>query len=73
MIQLLRVLDKDGRTIHAEAYDYNERAEDHRHPYERCRCIPQPLWKSRMSFLAAIEYKGFKVTATTIYPSRKEA
>lgn len=69
MIQLIRVY-KDERIIAAEAYDYDERTPDHRHPMERCRCLPAPLWQSRMTLLAH-EYPDCKVTVTPIYPSIK--
>lgn len=69
MIQLIRVY-KDGQVVTAEAYDHDERPIDHRHPYERCRCIPSPLWVKRMDELAD-EFEHDKITATAIYPSPK--
>lgn len=69
MIELLRVYDEDGFVVHAESYYHNEMPEDHRHPWERCRCLPAPLWQSRMTELK-YEFPGHKITATSIYPSR---
>lgn len=64
MIQLIRAY-KDERVIYAEAYDHDE------YPpplpeHERCRGLPTPIWKSRMSDLAV--FGGYdKVTVTSIY------
>jgi hypothetical protein len=41
---------------------------DHRHPYERCRCIPEPTWRVREYDLKQ-EFKSCKVTTTSIYLS----
>jgi hypothetical protein len=68
MIILLRVINEDGRVIHAEAYVHDERLVDHRHPYERCRCIPEPTWRVREYDLKQ-EFKSCKVTTTSIYLS----
>lgn len=69
MIILIRVY-KDERVIAAEAYDHDERRPDHRHPLERCRCIPAPLWRQRM-FELAHEFDHDKITETVIYPTSK--
>jgi hypothetical protein len=67
MIQLIRVY-RDGLVIHAESYDRNERPVEHRHPLERCRCIPEPIWRVREYELRQ-QFKQDKVTVTTIYPT----
>lgn len=67
MIILLRVY-RDGLVIHAESYYPDEYPVDHRHPYERCRCIPTPLWKARVDYLR-LQFKQDKVTVTQIFPT----
>lgn len=68
MIQLLRSY-KDGRVVAAEAYDHDE-FPPLLPPHERCRCLPVPIWKSRMADLAT--FGGYdKVTVTSIYPVSK--
>lgn len=70
MIQLIRVY-RDGLVIHAESYDHDEIAPDHRHPYERCRCMPSAIWQTRLSQLRD-QFKDCKVTVDPIYLSREE-
>lgn len=70
MIQLIRVY-KDGRVVHAEAYDWDE------YPpplpaHLRCRCIPQPVWRSRVTKLSH-EADYDKITVDTIYPTPRKA
>lgn len=68
MIQLIRVYDKDGRVIAAEAYDHDERPPNHR----QCRCIPDPVWRSREKELAYIHAGEYdKITVTSIHLSRR--
>jgi hypothetical protein len=69
LIILLRARNKDGRVVAAEAYFHDEKPEDHRHPLERCRCIPSPTWQFRMTELKH-ENPGCKVTADPIYLSK---
>ena len=68
MIILLRAF-KDGKVVHAETYDHDEKPVDGRHPAERCRCIPDPLWRSRAHILAASGLYDH-VTSDQIYRSK---
>jgi len=68
VIQLIRVY-KDERVIHAEAYDHDE------YPpplpeHLRCRCIPSPVWRARVSKLSH-EADYDKITVASIYPTPK--
>lgn len=71
MIQLIRVY-KDDRVVAAEAYEHDEYPVDHRHPAERCRCIPNPLWFQRYQTLKA-ETDHDKITVTPIYLSPEKS
>lgn len=69
MIQLIRVY-RHGEVIHAEAYGHDEYPVDDRHPHERCRCIPTPLWRTR-EYKLTNTFPSCEITVTPIYPTTK--
>lgn len=69
MIQLIRV-HKDGRGIHAEAYDHDEYPPP-LPPHLRCRCITPPVWRTRERQLRN-EFDHDKITVQSVYLSREE-